>query len=86
MVKGAFIANILMHLPLLITLAGGFGACHLKGFYSTSLMAFAIKLMVVIPAAILIAKGLRRCCPRLHSVLLGGLVRIPAWKGAVGHS
>lgn len=62
----------LIHMPLLITLAGVFSICHLKGFYSTSLMAFAIKLMVVIPVTILIAKGLRRGCPRLHSVLLGG--------------
>ena len=62
----------LIHGPLLIVLAGVFSIGHLKVFYSTSVIAFAIKLMVVILGAILIAKGLRRCSPTMHGVLLGG--------------
>lgn len=72
-VVGQSLPIYLLHFPLLIALTGVFSLCHAKAFFSTSLLAFGIKVLSVVPVAVAVALLIRK----------SSLLAICLWGGRV---
>lgn len=67
------LAIYLLHMPVLVAMAGVCSLCHAKTFFSTSLMAFTIKVLFVVPFALFAACYIRNhVC--LSTCLFGGRI------------